>query len=66
MLGEGGVKGLTDETKRLVSQQQNLMESIQTMAPVLKTAKKTLEQMELPDMKGMQDLIGKLNITKKK
>lgn len=66
MLGEGGVKGLTDETKRLVSQQQNLMESIQTMAPVLKTAKKTLDQMELPDMKGMQDLIGKLNITTKK
>jgi hypothetical protein len=66
MLGEGGVKGLTDETKRLVSQQQNLMESIKTMAPVLKSAKKTLEQMELPDMKGMQDLIGKLNITNKK
>ena len=31
MLGEGGVKGLTDETKRLVSQQQNLMESLKTM-----------------------------------
>ena len=65
MLGEGGVKGLTDETKRLVSQQQNLMESLKTMTPVLKTAKKTLEQMELPDMKDMQKLIGKLNITKK-
>jgi len=66
MLGEGGVKGLTDETKRLVSQQQNLMESIQTMAPVLKSAKKTLEQMELPDMKEMQGLLGKLNVGKKK
>ena len=65
MLGEGGVKGLTDETKRLVSQQQSLMESLKTMTPVLKTAKKTLEQMELPDMKEMQNLIGKLNITKK-
>ena len=49
----------------MVSQQQNLMESLKTMTPVLKTAKKTLEQMELPDMKDMQKLIGKLNITKK-
>jgi len=36
------------------------------MTPVLKSAKKTLEQMELPDMKEMQSLLGKLNVGKKK
>tara|TARA_B100001059_G_scaffold231918_1_gene268715 strand:+ start:1303 stop:2061 length:759 start_codon:yes stop_codon:yes gene_type:complete len=66
MLGEDGVKGLTGETKKLVSQQKDLMESLKTMTPVLKSAKKTLEQMELPDMKEMQGLLGKLNVGKKK
>ena len=65
MLGEGGVKGLTDETKKLVSQQQSLMESLKSMTPVMESAKSTLEQMELPNMEEMQNLIGKLNITKK-
>ena len=65
MLGEGGVKGLTDETKKLVSQQQSLMESLKSMTPVMESAKSTLEQMELPNMEEMQKLIGKLNITKK-
>jgi hypothetical protein len=62
MLGEDGVKGLTNETKKLVSQQKDLMESLQTMTPVLNSAKKTLQQMELPDMKEMQNLLGKLNV----
>ena len=66
MLGEDGVKGLTGETKKLVSQQKDLMESLKTMTPVLKSAKKTLEQMELPDMKEMQSLLGKLNVGGKK
>lgn len=62
MLGEDGVKGLTNETKKLVSQQKNLMESLKTMTPVLNSAKKTLQQMDLPDMKEMQNLLGKLNV----
>lgn len=66
MLGEGGMKGLTDETKRLVSQQQSLMESLKTMTPIMKSAKETLDNMELPDMKEMQGMLNKLNIGKKK
>jgi hypothetical protein len=66
MLGEGGMKGLTDETKRLVSQQQTLMESLKTMTPIMKSAKETLDNMELPDMKEMQGMFNKLNIGKKK
>ena len=64
MLGEGGMKGLTDETKRLVSQQQSLMESLKTMTPVMKSAKETLDNMELPDMDAMQKMLGKLNVVK--
>lgn len=66
MLGEGGMKGLTDETKRLVTQQQSLMESLKSMTPIMKSAKATLDSMELPDMKEMQGMLNKLNITKKK
>lgn len=65
MLGEGGMKGLTDETKRLVSQQQSLMESLKTMTPIMKSAKETLDNMELPDMKEMQGMLNKLKIGKK-
>jgi hypothetical protein len=65
MLGEGGMKGLTDETKRLVSQQQSLMESLKTMTPIMKSAKETLDNMELPDMKEMQGMLSKLKIGKK-
>jgi hypothetical protein len=65
MLGEGGMKGLTDETKKLVSQQQTLMESLKTMTPIMKSAKETLDNMELPDMKEMQGMLNKLKIGKK-
>jgi hypothetical protein len=65
MLGEGGMKGLTEETKKLVSQQQSLMESLKTMTPIMKSAKETLDNMELPDMKEMQGMLNKLKIGKK-
>ena len=66
MLGTDGVKGLTSETKRLVDQQKNLMESLNNMAPVLNTAKKTLEGLELPDIKGLQKMMGQINGGSKK
>lgn len=59
MLGEGGMKGLTSETKKLVSQQKNLMSTLNSMAPVLNTAKETLEGMNLPDMGEITTLMKK-------
>ena len=59
MLGEGGMKGLTLETKKLVSQQKNLMSTLNSMAPVLNTAKETLEGMNLPDMGEITTLMKK-------
>ena len=61
MLGEDGVKGITNETKKLVQQQKDLMGTLNTMAPVLTTAKETLESMNMPDMAGMADMLKQLN-----
>ena len=43
MLGEGGMKSITAETQKLVSQQKDLMGTLNSMAPVLDTAKETLK-----------------------
>ncbi|RZD41458.1 MAG: hypothetical protein CXT73_04915 [Methanobacteriota archaeon] len=61
MLGSGGMKGLTEETSKLVGQQKNLMESLNNMAPVLESAKSTLDNMNLPDMDKMNGLLSKMN-----
>lgn len=61
MLGEDGVKGITSETKKLVQQQKDLMGTLNTMAPVLNTAKETLESMNMPDMAGMATMLKQLN-----
>jgi hypothetical protein len=61
MLGEDGVKGITSETKKLVAQQKDLMGTLNSMAPVLNTAKETLESMNMPDMAGMANMLKQLN-----
>jgi len=60
MLGSDGLKGLTNETKQLVGQQQNLMKTLENMAPVLNNAKDTLTNMNLPNMDKVQDLMKSL------
>jgi len=69
MLGSDGMKGLTTETKKLVNQQKGLMKSLESMTPILKSAKQTLDGLDLGgDIKGLQDMMSKLNggNTKKK
>jgi hypothetical protein len=60
MLGDEGMKGLTNETKKLVAQQKGLMESLKGMTPVLKSAKETLDGLDMPDVKGLKDVMAKL------
>ena len=59
MLGPDGMKGLSKETATLVSQQKSLMQNLSDMAPVLKTAKETLDTMSgsMPDFANIQNLI---------
>jgi len=66
MLGDNGMKGLTDETKKLVKQQKGLMESLKGMTPVLKSAKETLDGLDMPDVKGLKDVMAKLQGGQKK
>jgi hypothetical protein len=60
MLGSDGMKGLAAETKILVSQQKELVDSLGQMAPVLKSAKTTLDSLNLPDMKGLTSMLSTL------
>ena len=59
MLGPDGINGLSNETKNLVSQQKSLMKNLNDMAPVLKTAKATLENLSgiMPNMENLQGLM---------
>lgn len=65
MLGEDGMKSITNETKKLVSQQKDLMGTLNSMAPILSTAKETLAGLNLDDMGNMGDLLKNLQIAKK-
>jgi len=60
MLGKDGMKSITNETKKLVSQQKDLMGTLNSMAPMLTSAKETLEGLNLKDMNGMSDILQKL------
>lgn len=62
MLGEGGMKSLTTETKKLVSQQKNLMGTLSSMAPVLTNAKETLEGLKMGDMKEISNMFNKMKL----
>lgn len=45
IIGEDGVRGLTDQTKSLMNQQKQLMENMKDMGPLLKSAEGFMKQM---------------------
>ena len=59
MLGPEGINGLSNETKSLVAQQKSLMENLNSMAPVLQTAKETLDSLggTMPNLANLQGLM---------
>tara|TARA_B110000971_G_C20025860_1_gene508773 strand:- start:1559 stop:2305 length:747 start_codon:yes stop_codon:yes gene_type:complete len=57
MLGEDGMNSITSETKKLVSQQKDLMGTLNQMAPILNTAKETLSGLNLGDMGDMSKML---------
>ena len=59
LLGDGAMKSMADETKKLVSQQQNLMNTLREMTPSLNKAKETLDNLKLPNMEQMVGLMKK-------
>jgi len=61
VIGKGGIKGLTQETRELLEQQKELVQSLGQMAPILKSAKSTLDGLDLPDISGISNLIKGMN-----
>ena len=61
MLGPDGIKGLSKETQSLAHQQKSLIQNLNDMAPVLKTAKETLDTMSgsMPDFANLQAMMTK-------
>ena len=53
VLDKDGIKALSKETQQLVEQQKALMSSLNTMAPILKDAKSSLQGFDIPDIKNM-------------
>ncbi len=45
IIGEDGVRGLTDQTKSLMNQQKELMENMKEMGPLLKSAEGFMQQL---------------------
>jgi len=60
-VGEGGIEGLTSQTETLLNQQQKLMENIQGMQPLLKTAEGFLEKFDMGNLEGITGMLGKLS-----
>ena len=61
MMGDGGMKSMAAETKKLVAQQKDLMTTLHSMTPALNSAKETLKNLNLPNMDQMTNLLKKFN-----
>ena len=61
LLGDEGISSVSKETKNLIEQQKNLMGTLNEMAPALKDARETLDNMNLPSMDDMTKLFKKIN-----
>lgn len=61
MLGPNGLNGLSAETKKLAAQQKGLLENLNNMAPVIQTARKTLDSLggNMPNLENLQSIMEK-------
>jgi len=56
LLDNDGISNLTDETKRLITEQKKLFESMNSMAPLIGQAKEMLGMFNTNDFKNMDNL----------
>ena len=66
MLGKDGMKGITNETQKLVEQQKSLIGTLNSMTPILNNAKETLGSLNMEGMGEMGDMLTKLTGSFKK
>ncbi len=60
MLGSGSIQELTNDTKNLMKQQQNLFDTMQNMVPVLQGAQKLLKDFDINGLAGSLKSMGNL------
>ena len=58
-VGDGGVKGLTNQTESLLNQQKELMDNITTMQPFLETAQGFMDKLDLSSLEGLGGMLSK-------
>lgn len=59
-IGDGGIKGLTDQTQTLLNQQNELMSNIKTMGPFLQQAETFMNKLDLSSLDGIGSMLSKL------
>lgn len=66
ILGGDGIKNLTKDTQKLMSKQQELFKSMETMAPMLNQAKSMLEGFDMKNLQGLASLATNFGSTPEK
>jgi len=59
-IGDGGIKGLTDQTQTLLNQQTELMSNIKGMEPFLQQAETFMNKLDLSSLDGIGNMLSKL------
>ena len=67
MLGKGGIQNLSNDTKDLMKQQTELMETFKGLGPMIQQAGSMMKQLQtMPDMNNLQSMMKSLNGPNKK
>ena len=56
ILGSDGIKGLTDDTHKLMKQQLQLAEAMKSMTPIVEQAQNMLQGLDIKNLGGLADL----------
>lgn len=56
ILGSDGIKGLTDDTQKLMKQQLQLAEAMKSMTPIVAQAQNMLQGLDMKNLGGLADL----------
>jgi hypothetical protein len=59
-VGEGGVEGLTNQTSKLIKQQEALMNNIKGLEPILKSAESFMNNLNIGGLEGIGGMLSKL------
>jgi|LakMenEpi03Aug12_release.lakeMendotaPanAssembly.Ray.scaffolds.fasta_scaffold42136_7 hypothetical protein len=56
ILGSDGISKLTNDTQRLMTQQQKLFDTMNTMVPMIETAKNMMDSLDMNKLGGIADM----------